>query len=576
MVRCHAQWRQHLRPKSAEHLSTFPDSERPLKRARSTTPAPEADTSIESYLNGNGDIRRVQHGPIQALPVLEIVRQPITRPVTFDQLVSEIRGIYAALVKAEDECIERVSHLSKEDAHIPESEWKLLVELHQTALYEFCDFFFATHHPVAAESSQLAHVITKYSMPARLWRHAIYKLLDLMRKHLPDSRPHMYRFITLAFNMITILYENATDLCDIWAECLGDIARFRMAVESESVEDRNLYVGISKYWYYRSIDLAPGVGQRYHHIAILSRPALMGQLLNFTKSLCTRTPFQTARETILTLFTQVSEARTEGSPLVEILLVKVHESIMQDYSEETFEDALQSFLQEMNKAIRREGRDFKQFAYALALTNVNALLSYGSPQNSLAGGLGVPAESTLGLAFEKTRSAHNRAFQRALNLTAQSLNTILHHNALASTTPHLHVMLAFFSSVIELPYSKHLMTCLHSSVNWSLLRSVLKGVLQMLPPDQYPKQVYNYDTFPGILRNVFGRESRVAAPLPEDYDIRGCVWEERYLPLDWFDDDARDHDERRLEAAWMEYQRGVRCAWLGNRIAAKTGWLSRV
>lgn len=290
-----------------------------------------------------------------------IEKQLITRAVTFDQLVSEIRGIYAALVKAEDVCIKEVSDSDQEGVTFTDDRWKSLVKLHEVTLFEFCDFFFATNHPVAAASDQLKNVVTKYSMPARLWRHAIYRLLDLMRRNLPDSQPHMLRFVSLAFNMITVLYENSKDLCDVWAECLGDIARFRMAVESESAEERSLWIEVSRYWYQRSIDLTPGIGQRYHHIAILSRPGLMGQLLFFTKSFCTKTPFATAKETIMTLFTQVAQGKTEGSLAVEIALVKTYSALIQDGSDEEFESSLVEFLKELEGSIGPVSGENKQF-----------------------------------------------------------------------------------------------------------------------------------------------------------------------------------------------------------------------
>lgn len=282
-------------------------------------------------------------------PEWEMKREPNTRPVTLDQLVSEIRGIYAALVKVEDECIESVSKFSEKQGSISKDEWNELLILHQTALYEFCDFFFATRHPVAAKSEKLKNVITKYSMPARLWRHAIYRLLDLMRKHLSESQVYIHRFIGLAFNMITVLYENTQDLSDVWAECLGDLARFRMAIESDLTEDRALYLGIAKYWYRRSIDLDPGVGQRYHHISILSRPALLEQLFNYTKSLCSTKPFATSKETILSLFTQVDERRTEGCPPVEIALVNVHRAIMLNSDDKVFHNSLDQLVSELEE-----------------------------------------------------------------------------------------------------------------------------------------------------------------------------------------------------------------------------------
>lgn len=79
-------------------------------------------------------------------------------------------------------------------------------------------------------------------MPARIWRHGIHSFLELLRIRLPASLDHMLAFIYLAYSMMTLLYETAGDLKNLkttWLECLGDLARYRMAIED--VRQSHLY-----------------------------------------------------------------------------------------------------------------------------------------------------------------------------------------------------------------------------------------------------------------------------------------------------------------------------------------------
>lgn len=43
----------------------------------------------------------------------------------------------------------------------------------------------------------------------------------------------MLAFICLAYQMTALLYETVPAFTDTWIECLGDLARYRMAIEEE-------------------------------------------------------------------------------------------------------------------------------------------------------------------------------------------------------------------------------------------------------------------------------------------------------------------------------------------------------
>ena len=142
-------------------------------------------------------------------------------------------------------------------------------------------------------------------MPARMWRHGIHSFLELLRHRLPASLDHMLAFIYLAYSMMALLYETVPAFEDTWIECLGDLGRYRMAIEDDDIRDREVWTGVARHWYSKASDKAPTTGRLYHHLAILARPNALQQLFYYSKSLCVVIPFTSARESILTLFEPV-------------------------------------------------------------------------------------------------------------------------------------------------------------------------------------------------------------------------------------------------------------------------------
>lgn len=162
----------------------------------------------------------------------EVVRQRHTSPISQDQLAAEVKGIYAGLVIVEAKCVD-IDATQAKDPHqqLGREQWQALIALHRTLLYEHHDFLMASQHPSASPS--LRHLATKYNMPARMWKHGIHTFLELLRYRKPDSQEYMLSFIYLAYQMMILLYETAPDFRDTWIECLGDLARYRMAIEEE-------------------------------------------------------------------------------------------------------------------------------------------------------------------------------------------------------------------------------------------------------------------------------------------------------------------------------------------------------
>ena len=185
-------------------------------------------------------------------PEPELLLQPETRPISHEQLVVEVKGIYAGLVMVEAKCIDiddkqSLAALEKDPSKqtkLKPEQWQALIALHKTLLHEHHDFFLASQHPSA--SPALSRLAAKYSMPARMWRHGIHAFLEVLRHRLPESLDHMLAFIYIAYSMMALLYETVPTFEDTWIECLGDLGRYRMAIEDDDIRDREVWSGVAR------------------------------------------------------------------------------------------------------------------------------------------------------------------------------------------------------------------------------------------------------------------------------------------------------------------------------------------
>ena len=84
-----------------------------------------------------------------------MVSQPETRPISQEQLVAEVKGIYAGLVMVEGKCTQvdlKQAQLANEapprsQPILDNDQYQALVAMHRTLLHEHHDFFLASQHP---------------------------------------------------------------------------------------------------------------------------------------------------------------------------------------------------------------------------------------------------------------------------------------------------------------------------------------------------------------------------------------------------------------------------------------------
>jgi hypothetical protein len=473
----------------------------------------------------------------------DIILQPETRPISQEQLVAEVKGIYAGLVMVEAKCIEvdnKQATLAQADgaqSKLNNEQWQALIALHRTLLHEHHDFFLASQHPSA--SSTLRRLASKYAMPARMWRHGIHSFLELLRHRLPASLDHMLAFIYLAYTMMALLYETVPAFEDTWIECLGDLGRYRMAIEDDDIRDREVWTGVARHWYSKASDKAPTTGRLYHHLAILARPNALQQLFYYAKSLCVVVPFTSARESILTLFEPVLNADNGQAqyrlPPLDTAFVRAHGLLFTSRNPEKFEPAVQEFLVLLDNQIGRVTRKFMEQGYYIAVANIVAMMGFANKENILM-----------------------RAIDASSNLANATLEIVLQRIGDPNVLSFIHVTLIFMLFMSRHPPAMRL---LEAKFPWQSLTVMLNT---LLAPYRTPERIEDAK-FPLPVKDD-------VRPFTEDFALRGILWADGYYPDSWFSNDKIDEEEKYHEVASMTTDRKERILWLAHRVASGAKW----
>ncbi|EXA47077.1 hypothetical protein FOPG_08054 [Fusarium oxysporum f. sp. conglutinans race 2 54008] len=491
-----------------------------------------------------------------------MMRQPETRPISQDQLVAEVKGIYAGLVMVETKCIEvDNAQSSNTDANskLNNEQWQALIALHRTLLHEHHDFFLASQHPSA--SPALRRLASKYAMPARMWRHGIHSFLELLRHRLPASLEHMLTFLYLAYSMMALLYETVPAFEDTWIECLGDLGRYRMAIEDDDIRDREVWTGVSRHWYSKASDKSPTTGRLYHHLAILARPNALQQLYYYTKSLCVPIPFSSARESIMTLFDPVLNNNTARLAPVDAAFVRAHGILFSGKSRDQLPESTDSFIDSLDGHIGRVTKRWLESGYYIAIALSCSLLGYGAESNVLMRAMSKKPEETDVTMDGNTISeaTPDETFKLALDFATRTISRVLYRWGDTNTLPFVHSILVFMNFMTQYPAA---ISHLEDAYPWKLTSIMLNTLLLSCEPGY---EIRGHFRLP--------EKDRLPHPLPEDFAMRGLLYAEDYFPNDWFSNDKIDEDEKYFELPSVSEERKDRILSLGYKIASSGNWL---
>ncbi|KAL8646480.1 MAG: hypothetical protein Q9226_006835 [Calogaya cf. arnoldii] len=541
----------------------------------------------------------------------QMLLQPETRPISHAQLVVEVKGIYHGLVMVEQKCIEvdekqfaaALERDPSKRTELKDEQWQALIALHKTLLHEHHDFFLASQHPSA--SPPLSKLASKYAMPARMWRHGIHAFLEVLRHRLPASLDHMLAFIYIAYSMMALLYETVTTFEDTWIECLGDLGRYRMAIEDSNTGDRDIWGAVARSWYTKAADKRPGVGRLYHHLAILARPFSLAQLAYYTRSLSSVEPFDSARGSVMALFQPILDGKTFSHHRVkalEMAYIKVHGVLFdRPQDDETFRETITSINNGLLDAyIDRITSNFLEQGLYMATANAAALFEYGGsgrskvrrsvvwqafmdakksrddtaapvdPQSTdqpfSLDGDSKPASPVL----PSTRDISSAAItidtqassflSKASELVFSSLSITLRRHGDKNVFPFVHCMFVLLWNLASID---SIMRYVQADIPWSDLCSFLNTLAK---PENMTTAVLNSNEFPKS-------GEKVERPLPEDFFMRGQLFALDYLYIGWCEDNMVDEEERMLELPSMTATRVERLLWLGVRMAKMNKWI---
>jgi hypothetical protein len=505
-----------------------------------------------------------------------IFLQPETHPITDEQLINEVRGIYAGLVMVEKKCIEIDKQQSESKTALSPLQWQALIALHRTLLNEHHDFFLASQHPSA--SPVLKRLAEKYAMPARMWRYGIHSFLELLRHRLPSSLEHMLTFIYMAYSMMTLLLESVRAFEETWIECLGDLARYRMAVEEVDLRDREVWAGVARYWYNKAADKNPDVGRIQHHLAVLARPDIVQQLFYYTKSLVTVHSFPSTRESIPSLFNPLLHApkAQHHYPLLAAFVL-AHGYLFCRNPAPQFCRSVREFLADLDTHVGRMGAAFKMQGVYISSCNFAAIFEYNHPDALLPAKF-YPEGIHQGRSSSETQltsakpptptgdlnpteagpmaSADGQRYSPlslyACCLTFQTLSVLLDQIGNKNIYPTVHISLAFLWCLVI--NGKRSIDYIEAFVPWRKVTTFLNTMIR----DDTDSRIFEGPHFPTV-------EER--KQLPEDFLIRGQLWSQLYFPPNFFENSLIEDEGRFIELPSLNVSRMYRCLWLGVQIA---------
>jgi hypothetical protein len=590
-------------PRLFDHKQTTRGTSSPYQ----TTPEPSSEWSAEATKSSQFEssqpqsvarqpqrtVPKPQYSQRQQPGLIELQRydprypglllQPDSRPISQEQLASEVKSIYAGLTMVETKCIhvdrtQAAAASENIDTKLASDHWQALIALHRTLLHEHHDFFLASQHPSA--SPALRRLAGKYSMPARMWKHGIHSFLELLRRRLPDSIDYMLAFIYLAYQMMALLYETVPAFEDTWIECLGDLGRYRMAIEDEDVRDRETWAGVARSWYTKAADKNPTVGRLYHHLAILARPNALQQIYYYSRSLTCVKPFPSARESIMTLLDPIlgrtPAGYTHALP-IDTNFIRAHAVLFEDQDPQDFHKSKAEFTGNLDNHIGRVTAKWKEQGVYIAVTNVASWFDYGKDNNALRqvflthlydkaknspasavennirtaspGDLQDPTPP-LYKAKELTGKVKELSaidiFRHAQLLTNETFALVLQRIGDKNVLPHVHIMLAFLTAFASNSYVSPLL----ANTPWAKLVAFLNTLIKTENQIQFQNQDQDQNINTLLAADVFPAQGERGdeLPLPEDYLVRGLIWSQDYFPKKWFE---REHDEeeRYLELA---------------------------
>lgn len=147
--------------------------------------------------------------------------------------------------------------------------------------------------------------------------------------------------IHFAYPMMNLLLETVPAFESMWFECLGDLSRYRLGIESHDPSSIIVWAEIARQWYLKSANYAPVIGRLYYHLGSIGRPDPLLQLFYAGKTLAVPNHFTAARMLIARVFeANLNIVASKISFSVAIAaIVRAHAIIFTGHSLNTFDES---------------------------------------------------------------------------------------------------------------------------------------------------------------------------------------------------------------------------------------------
>ena len=377
-----------------------------------------------------------------------------------------------------------------------------------------------------------------------------------------------------------------------------------MAIEDDDPKDREVWSNVARFWYNKAADKSPRVGRLYHHLAILARPYSLEQLSLYIRALTCPIPFESARGSVMTLFSPIlngKETFARRPTSLETILIKAHGILFTSeplQSPERFDAVMEVLTKEdfFDYYIRKGGTKFRENGVYIAIANIGALFEYG--MSKLEG-----SKPVLQMAFDRER-ARKEADKEAENITVVSkedttrpsntdrsqagletftlntpeasllvisqasrltfftLSVCLRRPKDRNVYPLVHVNLVFLRSVVHLEEAAAFEKDIPRKELCSFLNN-LSGELDATNGKDLARTQPRLDS-----RELLKPEQGIGRPLFEDWVLREQRFTDSYHPEKYFSDAMVDHDERAVEMPSANESRVERILQVSYEIAS--------
>ncbi|KFY02133.1 hypothetical protein V490_00608 [Pseudogymnoascus sp. VKM F-3557] len=510
---------------------------------------------------------------------LQHLELPVYRTISHKELLCLIKQTYASLLEDENKCIEEHAQLRRDAPSRTQlypdliHRSKALMNLSKALINKHWNFLIACNSPYATDKMRC--LPSREMMPARLWRHAIHSLLEILRNWHPTAQVD---FIDMVHPLMKDLLENVPEFKNNWTECLGDIFRYRMAAAT-SPEDWDDDAGTARQWYLKTAAQIPETGRLYHHLAIVAQSDELQQLFYYLKSLIVAKPFTRTHESIKTLLNPKPDlAGGCCSSIAVQAILRSHALIFEEASLDTSSQQLSEIKSSLDAYIANTSKKYLVQGYYIAICNIIALLGYGAHDNLLNPLLERQPPNQGTIIPEADSTLRTAALCLFIQTTEVHLLRIGDMNILS----FLHVTLVFIRHLSHYPSAASL---IFPHFPWNSLVNALNAII--VPPAT--REVIESPAFPGFeplshletpqrtpraQQHIEGESKAIGPykyttyPFPEDRAMQGLPFAETYFPKGWFTDKNAEPDTHYAEAeTTSSHHRPVRVLWLAVAIS---------